>query len=124
MPSAKGHKRRIERIRLDCPLVARLNTVTVSLADLSVAGARIEHTAALPTGKQVLLEFTYMEKSISVQCRVLRCKLQKSGGGAVIYVSGLRYEDPEDKSVIELRQMIADMVQRDLKARRQHANFA
>lgn len=123
MPSARGNKRRIERIRLDCPISAKLNSVAVSLVDLSVGGARIEHSAALPTGKQVHLEFTYLDRTISVPCFVLRCKLLKAENG-VIYCSGLRYGDPKDPAVVELHQMITDMVQRDLKARRQHLKRA
>lgn len=124
MSPVNGNKRRIERVRLDCPIGAKLNNVAVSLVDVSVGGARIEHTTALQTGRQVHLEFTYLDRSISVGCSVLRCKLQKAGNGEIVYCSGLRYDDPKDASVVELRQMIADMVQRDLKARRQHLKFA
>ncbi|MCU1246454.1 MAG: hypothetical protein JWN02_2364, partial [Acidobacteria bacterium] len=49
--------RRVERIHLAQPLVARLGAASVVLVDLSVMGARIEHHTPLVAGSHARLAF-------------------------------------------------------------------
>jgi hypothetical protein len=122
MSSNFHEKRRIQRIRLDCPITAKLGNTAVDLVDLSASGACIEHPSALKTGSLIDLHFSYEDELISAACVVVRSRLQKrpSGEGAY-YRSGLQFNDPKGPEVAALRRIVIDFVKRDLDARRAHA---
>lgn len=120
-----SEKRRIQRVRLDCPITAKIGSSAVILLDVSASGARIEHSAPLARGREVQLDFEYQDQSISVLCFVVRCKLQKSiSGTGAAYSSGLTFCDPKSKAVGALRTLIAEFVSRDLQARKAHSRPA
>jgi hypothetical protein len=105
-------KRRIQRIDLDQPVDANFLNTSVTLLDLSTAGARIEHTAPMKAGRQSRLEFEFGAARIAVLCEVVRSRLQRSSvkGGAIVYQTGLRFVDPAEPARATVRQIVAAIV--------------
>ena len=112
-------KRRIQRIQLDSPIGAKVQTTTVTVVDISVTGARLEHDFPLTRGKHLSLEFHCNGQKVLLQCEVIRCKFEKHDSRAV-YTSGVTFAEPGGESVATLRQMIIDYIERDLEARKAH----
>lgn len=119
--SSEREKRKIQRIRLDCPIVAQIGSAAVILVDLSTVGARLEHDFPLAAGKDLQLHLTAGGESVLVDCIVTRCKLERGVSGGVAYCTGVKFVDPHGEPVSVLRRVIAEYVQRDLEARRAHA---
>lgn len=117
--SLLSERRRISRIQLDQPILAKVSTSRVVLLDISAEGARIEHTFPLTRGKQVILHFEYGGERVTVSCDVVRCKYEKHDEKASYY-SGLRFSDPEGSAMVMLKGIIAEAVSRDFDARRLH----
>ena len=118
MASDDDERRRIERIKFESPLEAKMERTPVTLLDVSASGARIEHSFPLAKAKIVNLSFEYDGRSLTIACHVVRCHLEKVPRGAM-YRSGLTF-DREDPAYVELREMIADAVMKDFVARRAH----
>ncbi len=116
MPS--DDRRGIQRIRFDAPLGAKLPTGKVTLVDVSATGALVEHDFPLARGKRVTLEFEFEGIAVSLQCTVIRCKLERTGIGAN-YRTGLAF-DPSDPRLVEVRDLISVVVERDFDARKAH----
>lgn len=112
-------RRRLMRIQLGTPIVARIGNAQVVLLDISAEGARIEHRFPLSRGKDVSLRFEYGDLAVQVLCKVVRCKLEKRAGSAT-YCSGVRFATDNDGNLAVLRDIIADAVSSDFEARRQH----
>src|SRR5436309_6617604 len=91
-----ARSRRVQRIHLARPLIARLGAAQVVLVDVSMLGARIEHSSPLATGQQARLGFQWDEESIAVECRIVRSRLERFSVGAdglTVYHSGLEFLD-------------------------------
>jgi hypothetical protein len=117
--SEASDRRRIMRIQLGTPIVAKVANAAVDLLDISARGARIQHSFPLVRGKEVLLSFTYTARVVHIPCSIIRCKFEQHGSGASYY-SGLRFIDREDGSLAILRDIIASAVSEDFEARRKH----
>lgn len=115
---SKSERRNIQRVRFDSPLTAKIGMNRVTLIDVSGTGARIEHDFPLSSGKQVTLEFEFEGATMHIRCTVARCKLENSERGAS-YRSGLAF-DREDPVLLEIRQLISSVVNRDFAARKLH----
>jgi hypothetical protein len=103
-------KRRLQRLELGPPPVeATLSGLVVSLLDLSTQGARIEHSFPMKAGQRGQLDFSWNGLDLSLQCEVVRTRLQKSTirGGVIVYNTGLRFTDPAEGSRAQLRQLVA-----------------
>ncbi len=106
-----SEKRRIQRLNLDRPIEASLSGLRVMLLDISTAGARVEHSFPMKASRQVKLDFLHDGATISLQCDIVRCRLQKSGlNGAIVYQSGLRFSDPAEESRLTVRELVASLV--------------
>jgi hypothetical protein len=114
-----GDRRRLMRIQLDTPIIARVESARVALLDLSAEGARIAHVFPLARGKEISLEFEYDGRSVSVVSEVVRCTVDRYRQ-RVTYCSGIRFSDADPASLDTLRDIIADAVARDFEARSQH----
>lgn len=117
--AAPSDRRRIQRIHLDSPLAARLETMKAVVTDISSVGAKIEHDQPLPRSRQIPLEFSCDGESVTLACDVIRSKYEQREDRAV-YCSGLRFSEPEDPTVETLREMITRLIERDLEARKAH----
>lgn len=114
-----GERRRILRICLDAPIDASIENQRVVLSDLSATGAQIEHSFPLAKGRVVVLSLDSEGDRVSIVAEVMRCNLRKKSG-VITYASGLRFTEPKDPAMASLRNLIADVVSRDLDARKAH----
>lgn len=114
---ANAERRHIARIQLDAPITTKISTWRVTLLDLSLDGARVEHNFPLARGRQLTLHLEQQQRQIEITCEVRRCNLVQRDG-AVEYMSGLHFVAVPPESMIVLREIIADTVRRDFQARR------
>ena len=114
-----GDRRRLMRIELDTPIIARVESARVVLLDLSAEGARIAHVFPLARGKEISLEFEYDGRVVSVTSEVIRCNVDRYRD-RVTYCSGIRFNETDAESLATLSDIIADAVARDFEARSQH----
>lgn len=110
-------RRRLMRIQLGTPIVAKMDATEVVLLDISAHGARIQHKFPLICAAEVNLTFQYEDSMVEMPCTVIRCKFEKHGERAQYY-SGLRFVDRLDGSLERLRDIIARAVGEDFEARR------
>ena len=104
----KGVERReFQRLRLDSPMAGTFGTQDVSVVEVGILGARIEHSAPLenPRGD---LRFAFGGSPIHMRCEVVR-----TAGP----VSGLRFLAALGDSGDNLRDMLAQLVVRALETR-------
>ena len=118
------HSRRVQRIHIANPLMARFGATQVVLVDLSVLGACIEHHMPLPTGQQGKLMFTWDDESIQMECRIVRSRLERFSVGAeglTVYHSGLEFVDPSPESLAAVKKMIEVFITRALDEQKLNA---
>ncbi|HUP45673.1 MAG TPA: PilZ domain-containing protein [Thermoanaerobaculia bacterium] len=116
--------RRVQRIHLAQPLLARLGSTPVVLVDLSTLGARVEHTTPMQAGGRARLAFTWEEQEISIECRIVRSRLERFSVGAdglTVYHSGLEFEDISADVKAAIRNMIAQFIGRALEEQKLNA---
>lgn len=116
--------RRVQRIHLAKPLLARLGAVQVVLVDVSVLGARIEHHMPLTAGAHSQLSFTWDDEPIETDCRIVRSRLERFSTGAdglTVYHSGLEFENMPSATKLCLKQLIARFITRALEEQKLNA---
>jgi hypothetical protein len=119
-----ARSRRVQRIHLARPLIARLGTNQVVLVDVSMLGARIEHHTPLSTGQQNRLVFDWDEELISVDCLIVRSRLERFSVGAdglTVYHSGLEFLDATTQTKAALKKMIERFITRALDEQKLNA---
>ena len=87
--------RRVQRVVLAQPLVARLGGARVALVDISVLGARVEHHVPLAAGAFTRLTFHWEDHEIAIECRIVRSRLERFSAGTdglTVYHAGLEFE--------------------------------
>lgn len=122
MPFSK--KRRVHRIRLAPPILARLGSQNVVIVDLSLDGAKIEHSEPIKIGAEVALSFLWEEETIKLRSRVMRCMLERfagaGGDGLTVFHSGLLFIEPGASRDL-LKRMIAVHIGRALDEQKANA---
>src|SRR5438132_393989 len=103
--------RRVQRVHLALPLMARLGATPVVVVDISVLGARVEHHTPLgtATGGTARLVFTWEDDEITAECRIVRSRLERFSVGAdglTVYHSGLEFLDVGKETKEVLKQKI------------------
>lgn len=111
-------RRKVQRIRFKLPLAGTLPTGSISIVDLSISGAKVEHDFPIPAGRTVRLDFLLRGERISLSCSVIRCRLERNGSNRTAYSSGLRFASDAELNTSPLRRLLADIVGRDLEERR------
>lgn len=116
--------RRVQRIHLAQPIVARLGAWKVVLVDLSILGARVEHQAPLVTGSHARLVFVWDGQEIVAECRIARSRLERFSVGAdgmTVYHSGLEFDAVDKEATQALKQMIGAFISRALEEQKLNA---
>jgi len=116
--------RRVQRVHLAQPVVARPGATEVVLVDLSVLGARIEHHVPLPGGSRARLTFELEDERIVADCRIVRSRLERFSVGAdglTVYHSGLEFEDITDATREALKGLIGRFISRALEEQKLNA---
>lgn len=104
-------KRRLQRLDLVPPSDAKLSGLAVVMLDLSTAGARVEHAFPMKAGQKGRLDFSWEGLELSLQCEIVRTRLQKSTikPGSIVYHTGLRFTDPAEDSRVKVRHIVASL---------------
>lgn len=116
--------RRVQRVHLAQPIVARLGSSQVVLVDLSVLGARIEHHVALHAGTHARLVFRWDGDELAFDTRIVRSRLERFSVGAnglTIYHSGLEFQSVPAATMQKLKTMIGTYIARALEEQKLNA---
>ncbi|HEX8411023.1 MAG TPA: hypothetical protein VF883_19325 [Thermoanaerobaculia bacterium] len=99
-------RREFQRLRLESPVAGTFDSMSITVVEVGILGARIEHTAPLdsPRGE---LRYEFGGNEIHMRCEVMRT----SGR----YVSGLRFIAAVGASGDYLRDMLAHLVVNELE---------
>jgi hypothetical protein len=116
--------RRVQRVHLAQPLLARLGATQVVLVDVSVLGARVEHHVPLLAGGHTKLSFTWEDAEIATDCRIVRSRLERFSVGAdglTVYHSGLEFDNMPEHIRTRLKGMIGLFIKRALDEQKLNA---
>ena len=116
--------RRVQRVHLAQPLVGRLGSIQVVIVDVSTLGARVEHTTPLQAGGKARLTFVWEDEEMSMECRIVRSRLERfsvGSDGLTVYHSGLEFEDVEPPVRARLKAMIGEYIARALEEQKLNA---
>jgi len=116
--------RRVQRVHLAQPVVARLGPVDVLLVDLSVLGARVEHHITLAAGNRARLAFEIDGERIVTDCRIVRSRLERFSTGAdglTVYHSGIEFENLAEPTRDTLKGIIGRFITRALEEQKLNA---
>jgi len=110
-PVLVGEERReFQRLHLDPPLSGTLDNAPVTILEIGVLGARVQHTAALGT-EYAELRFEGIE---------LRCEIVRSSIVSGSIQSGLRFLSAVGESGDKLRALLAKLITHEFEVRRNH----
>lgn len=116
--------RRVQRIHLAQPIIARLGASKVVLVDVSILGARVEHHTPLVAGSHSHLVFEWEGEEIAADCRIVRSRLERFSvgtDGLTVYHSGLEFELLSEASNRALKRMIGAYISRALEEQKLNA---
>lgn len=119
--------RRVQRVHLAQPLLARLGATRVLLVDISVLGARVEHHVPLSAGAFASFSFNWEGEEITAECRIVRSRLERFSvgtDGLTVYHSGLEFQGLEGATKSRLRSMIGRFISRALEEQKLNARGA
>jgi hypothetical protein len=112
-----AERREFQRLRLDAPVPGTFGTTAVSVVEVGVLGARLQHAAPLDSPRNEL-RFSFDGQEIAMRCEVVRtfdadhARYPDAG-----LVSALRFIAAIGDSGDHLRQMLATLVVRALENR-------
>jgi hypothetical protein len=116
--------RRVQRVHLAHPLMARLGATEVVVVDLSILGARVEHHVPLMTGATSRLAFTFEEQELVIDCRIVRSRLERfsvGSDGLTVYHSGLEFHAVAAATVARLKAIIGRFIAAALEEQKLNA---
>jgi hypothetical protein len=116
--------RRVQRVHLAQPLVARLGATQVLLVDVSTLGARVEHHVPLSAGSIARLHFNWDDEVIVAECRIVRSRLERFSvgtDGLTVFHSGLEFQTIQPEMRARLKRMIAMFISRALEEQKLNA---
>jgi hypothetical protein len=112
MPLVGEERREFQRLRLHAPVAGTLGTVPVSIVEIGVLGARVQHSDAFPE-QFADLHFSHGDVDIGMKCEIVRTS------GSPPFESGIRFLAAIDESGDTLRSMLAALVTHEFEFRRQ-----
>jgi len=116
--------RRVQRVHLAQPLVAKLGSAQVILVDLSILGARVEHHTPIVAGGSSKLQFAFEDLEMTIDCRVVRSRLERfsvGSDGLTIYHSGLEFHQIDDETRSRLKDIIGRFIAAALEEQKLNA---
>ncbi len=118
MQSGKGEERReFQRLRLDAPVPGTFGATAVSILEVGVLGARLQHASPLDAPRAEL-RFAYGANEIAMKCEVVRTfDADHSRYPDAGLMSGVRFIAALGESGDHLRTMLAELVGRVLENR-------
>jgi hypothetical protein len=96
-------RREFQRLPLESPIASTYDTSPVSLVEIGILGARIEHSMEL--AQYGVLQFPFHSHSIAMRAEIVRTTPRDGG-----FVSGLRFLAAVGASGDHLRQLLGQLV--------------
>lgn len=116
--SGPGNRRRAERLKLHEPLRASLDSVPVTLLEIGLLGAQLEHTRRIDGGRKGRLTFVWEDEEISINATVVRSEVsvaRTESSGEMTYLAGVEFESTPDSSSAQIKRMISFLVTRSIE---------
>lgn len=110
-------RRKIQRIRFVEPLEGKVRSRRISILDLSVEGACIQHHLPLRSQDQIELEFQWKDDTVRITAIVTRCSLSHVTAGPKgrsIHNSGLHFRSMDEESRAALERLIDEFLQHSI----------
>lgn len=116
-------RREFQRLNLEPTIAGTLGSTAVSILEIGVLGARVQHASALD-GSENELRFSYRENEIALKCEVVRTMNGDSQYPDAGLQSGVRFLAALGESGDRLREMLGELVTLELdKSRRGSVQF-
>jgi hypothetical protein len=108
-----AERREFQRLTLNPPVPGTLGTTAVSILEIGVLGARVQHAERLDTEKGEL-RFSHRDGEIAMRCEIVRTieRAEKYPGAGL--ESGVRFVAALGESGDLLRDMLGDLVTKEL----------
>lgn len=115
------NRRRAERIRLPEPLDAMLGDQRVTIHDIGLLGAKVEHEQYVEEGATHPLRFFFGGGEIELTARIAYSESRVDNYGYETFRSGIEFMEAHGDSAARLRQLIALHVTRLLEEQKANA---
>src|SRR5258706_3576220 len=102
-------RREFQRLNLNPPIAGTIGTAPVSILEIGVLGARVQHGAP-HDAKKCELHFWYRDHEIAMRCDVVRTLPSAGKYPGAGYESGLRFVAAVGQSGDLLRAMLSELV--------------
>lgn len=117
MQSPGEERREFQRLRLQAPLAGTFGPTDVTIIEVGVLGARIQHPARFDTDRGEL-RFAFDGSEIAMKCEIVRTlDANQTRYADVGFVSGLRFVAAVEESGDHLRAMLSQLVVRAIEDR-------
>lgn len=119
MSRENARTRRVERIQLGIPVLAKMNATDVVMLDFSLRGCRLESHVPFKVTTNVTVSFDWGDEHVELKGQVIRCKLDSASGGKV-FNTGVLFE-AETADSPKLRSIITRQLERALEEQKANA---
>jgi len=109
-------RREFQRLHLTHPIAATLGSTPVQLIEVGILGARVKHTVEI-RGDYAELRFSHHANEIAMKCEIVRANFESRHGGME---TAVRFLAAIGDSGDRLRDLLAELVMRELDLRRTH----
>lgn len=117
MQSLRPEERReFQRLVLSHPVAGTLGESPVTIMEIGILGARTRHAEPLDS-EYLELRFEWLGRVVRMKCEVVRT-IKTGGATEPMLQSGVRFLAAVDDSGDHLRDMLADLVSKELELRR------
>ena len=113
-------RREFQRLHLTHPIPATLGDKPLKLVEIGILGARLHHNDPI-AGDYAELRFNHYANEISMKCEIVRANLESRKGGLE---TAVRFLAAIGDSGDRLRDLLAELVMRELDLRRTHPGTA
>lgn len=111
--------RKVERIQLGIPILAKANNVDVVMMDFSLRGARLESHVPFKVNSELKIHFDWGDEQVNLDSDVVRCKIDITSEGK-IYNTGVLF-NTDTKEAAKLREIISRQLERALEEQKANA---
>ena len=101
-------RREFQRLNLNPPITGTLGAIPVTIVEIGVLGAKLQHSGTVPE-RVPQLRFSYLGREVGIKCEVVR-----STGAH----SGVRFLAAIGESGERLREMLGTLVMKEIDRRR------
>jgi hypothetical protein len=110
-------RREFQRLTLTPPIPATLGPISVTILEIGVLGARVQHAEPLDV-EYAELRFSYRGQDVNLKCEIVRTAAGVSRYPGAGLESGVRFVAAIGESGDLLRDMLAELVTKALDKRR------